>query len=162
MSDRLEPLETPVEHTRRDTRRSLYVFGAAAALMLVLAAALHGFGWWQFQRAADASLPTSQRLAAADTARRLEPFQAGWRARYGALRAQWGYERAQAFYVQGKLTPAVDAMAEAYKYAVGNQVYLTYFTKLQDEWAAATNRKAHLQHGHEGPGGTLAPKDIER
>ena len=53
-------------------------------------------------------------------------------------------------------------MAEAYRNAVGDAEMLAYFKRIQAAWALDTNRKAHLQHGHEGPGGTLKPSDIER
>ncbi len=162
MTDPLDTLETPEDHTRRDTVRSLWVFLGAAGVMLLFVAGLHLFGVWQYARAGDASLTTLERVQAADTARRIEPFEQSWKARYGALRAQYAYEAATKFYAEGELVQAVDAMTTAYRYAVGNKKYLAYFVKLQDDLTAATNRKAHLQHGHEGPGGTLRPQDIER
>ena len=39
---------------------------------------------------------------------------------------------------------------------------LALYRKAQEVQTVETNRKAHLQHGHEGPGGTLRPTDVER
>ncbi len=39
---------------------------------------------------------------------------------------------------------------------------LALYREAQAVQSLETNRKAHLQHGHEGPGGTLRPTDVER
>lgn len=77
-------------------------------------------------------------------------------------RVRFGYLYAQRLARDGHLAKAVDVMAATYKLDVGNQEMLAFFKRIQDELALETNRKAHLQHGHEGPGGTLKPSDIER
>ena len=79
-----------------------------------------------------------------------------------AYRVRYGYLYAQRLARDGHLVKAVDVMAVTYKEAVGNAEMLAFFKRIQDELALDTNRKAHLQHGHEGPGGTLKPSDIER
>ena len=68
---------------------------------------------------------------------------------------------------QSALEPATTTapsrlLGEAYRLDVGNVELLAVFKTAQAEQALDTNRKAHLQHGHEGPGGTLQPEDLER
>ena len=115
----------------------------------------HAVASWQVFQARTAELPLEKRLAAATTARAMEPWNA-------TDRATWGYVRSQQLFAQGRHALAVDVMAAAYKEAVGDAEMLAWFTRIQDALKLETNRKAHLQHGHEGPGGTLRPSDIER
>ena len=55
----------------------------------------------------------------------------------------------------------VTVLREAYRRDVGDKELLALFKRAQDIQAIATNKKAHLQHGHEGPGSSLRPQDVE-
>jgi hypothetical protein len=105
--------------------------------------------------AGDPAASLDVRVAAARTALKTDPGDRDYRVRYG-------YLYAQRLARDGHLPQAVDVMAVTYKEAVGNAEMLAFFKRIQAELALDTNRKAHLQHGHEGPGGTLGPSDIER
>jgi hypothetical protein len=140
---------------RIDARHLVRNVGAVLAVGLVAAAvwaAAAGFSYW---RAGDASLPVTERYSAATEALKLAPW-------IPAVRARQGYMHSQALFQRGDLLAATDVMAATYRDAVGDPVLLAWFRKVQDALSLDTNRKAHLQHGHEGPGGTLKPSDIER
>jgi hypothetical protein len=72
------------------------------------------------------------------------------------------WEQGQRHLAAGDYNRAVELLGEAYKADVGNSELLDLFKRAQITQALATNRKAHLQHAHEGPGGTLRPQDVER
>ena len=116
---------------------------------------LHAYASWQVFLGRDVSRPLAARRASAATARAMEPWNP-------TMRATYGYVVSQLLFARGHHSQAVDVMAAAYKDAVGDAEMLAYFRRIQDALTLETNRKAHLQHGHEGPGGTLKPGDIER
>ena len=128
---------------------------AVIALVFALLLGWHAVASWNILVARDPGTSLDAEVKAAATARAMEPWNP-------ATRAADGYARSQKAYFQGHYPQAVDAMAEAYKDAIGDPEMLAYFKHIQAVMALATNRKAHLQHGHEGPGGTLKPGDIER
>lgn len=166
-----EPAATPVDdldtsspeapgadrraHWRLDRVRLLRAAGAVMATVAVAAVVLAAGTAFYYRRAGDASLSLRQRADAADVAVRMMPW-------VPAVRARQGYLRSRQLYAQGEYLGAVDVMQAAYADAVGDPELLAWFRKVQDALATETNRKAHLQHGHEGPGGTLRPQDIER
>lgn len=53
-------------------------------------------------------------------------------------------------------------LATAYRGDVGNAPLLALSKRAQHIQSDETVRKAHLRHGHDGPGGTLNPWDIAR
>jgi hypothetical protein len=128
---------------------------AAFALVAFVALGWHATASWQIFLSRDASRPIDARVAAGAAARSMEPWNP-------TARAAYGYARSQQLYARGRLTQAVDVMAAAYRDDVNDTEMLAYFKRIQAALTLATNRKAHLQHGHEGPGGTLRPSDIER
>jgi hypothetical protein len=180
--------------TRTATRKSLLVFGTAAALMILAAAMIHVRAWYAYEAGGATTASVVARLESAGTAFQLEPFIPAYRARALELgdavandpamslddrvaaartalkadpgsrerRIRYGYLYAQRLARDGHLPQAVDVMAVTYKEAVGDLEMLAFFKRIQAELALDTNRKAHLQHGHEGPGGVLAPSDVER
>jgi hypothetical protein len=129
------------------------------AAALLLAAVL---GWNLVASSAyrtSGSGPLPDRLAAAQRASRMEPWNAQFARRVTAL-DEW--VRGKKLLEDGDYKNAVDVLAIAYRNDVGNAELLALFKRAQVIQAAETNRKAHLQHGHEGPGGTLTPDQIER
>jgi hypothetical protein len=101
----------------------------------------------------------AERLEAARLAATIEPWNPAFRLHVRELRL---WERGQQLLDVGDYNGSVDALREAYADDVGNNELLALFKQAQATQALETNRKAHLQHGHEGPGGTLRPEDIER
>ena len=133
---------------------------ALVALTVAAAAAL-----WAHAIALNASSRAAgpgelvDRADSAVLATRLEPWSSEYRRRAAVL-ALWA--QGQAALDSGDYSRAVDVLGEAYRLDVGNADLLRVFRAAQAELALSTNRKAHLQHGHEGPGGTLQPEDVER
>jgi hypothetical protein len=146
---------TPSTAPRLDAQRVTRAIGAVLAVGAVAAVVWAAAAGFSYARAGDASLPLTDRYAAATRALSLAPW-------IPAVRARQGYLRSQVLFRAGKILGAVDVMAEAYRDAVGDPQMLAWFKKVQDALALDTNRKAHLQHGHEGPGGTLTPGAVER
>jgi hypothetical protein len=130
----------------------------AVSAVLLVVVALHLFAGAAERRA---QLPGSiaERTASARLAARLEPFNPAF-AHRAQVMVLW--ERGQRRLAAGDYNGAVELLSEAYKADVGNSELLDVFKRAQMTQALATNRKAHLQHAHEGPGGTLRPQDIER
>jgi hypothetical protein len=142
---------TPRVHVRRG------VVAIVVALVVLLAAlALHLSAVTAAHRAQEpgdlARQAESARLAA-----KLEPWNAEYVRRARVL-GLWELGRRQLD--AGDYNGAVDSLRVAYRNDVGNAALLALFRRAQATQALATNRKAHLQHGHEGPGGTLRPEDI--
>ena len=138
----------------RPPRAAIILLGVVA-ILLVVALAWHAFATWQLYLSRDARATLDARLSAARTATSMEPWNP-------TARADHGYIVSQQLLVQGRYREAVEVMATAYKYAIGDAELLAYFKRVQEVWAVDTNRKAHLQHGHESPGGALKPGDVER
>lgn len=72
------------------------------------------------------------------------------------------WARDAALLAVGNYNAAVETPAVAYRDDVGDAQLLVLFKRAQRIQSDETVRKAHLQHGHEGPGGTLNPGDVER
>ena len=125
------------------------------ALVLALILGYHATASYRAFVARDASLPIDTRVQTAASAVSMEPWNTNFQAVYG-------YAVSQRSFAHARYREAVDVMAKAYKGAPGDEDMLAYFKRIQAVLAVDTNRKAHLQHGHEGPGGTLNPSDIER
>jgi hypothetical protein len=73
-----------------------------------------------------------------------------------------GWLRGKQLLDAGDYNGAIATLDAAYRLDIGDAELLALYRQAQDAQALATNRKAHLQHGHEGPGGTLTPDQIER
>ena len=150
---------TRTTHDVSDTsRRRMLAVAALVVSMALLLAGFHAVAL-HLSRIAAGSGPVAKRSAAARFAARIEPWDSRLVGRARVL-ARW--EEGQRMLDAGNYNGAVEALREAYAGDVGNPELLTIFKRAQAEQALETNRKAHLQHGHEGPGGTLAPEDVER
>jgi hypothetical protein len=146
-------------HGSRRGRGLLVTAFAVALIAIALAATYHltASKWYgdSFDRAAtlDARAQSAQRAAG------LEP----WNSRY-ATRAivMQKWRHAAILLSQGASLPATKELGEAYKLDIGDQELLALFKKSQGALAVDSNFKAHIQHAHEGPGGTLRPQDLMR
>jgi hypothetical protein len=151
--------ETPRSPAEEPRVRRARVTLALAVGVLGVGLAAHAAAVSGYERSFDTRSALSERASAAETAARLEPWSAQFRTRLSVL---GGWLRGQQLLDAGKYDEAVSVLAEAYRLDVGNRELLALFVRAQDAQARETNRKAHLQHGHEGPGGTLTPQDLER
>jgi hypothetical protein len=141
-------------------RRPVAVIALAVAVLLVAAfAGSAGAASAAYRRSFDGAGTLEQRLSDARAARCLAPWSAPYRTREYVM-ARWlgGRNLLEA----GDYSGAVESLRLAYRNDVGDQPLLALFRRAQEIEALATNRKAHLQHGHEGPGSTLRPQDVER
>jgi hypothetical protein len=137
--------------------RAAVVGAVVFALLVAAALAWHAVASSAFS--ASSTGPLDRRRAAAARASAMEPWNSGFAWRVGVL-ADWA--RGQELLDSGDYKSAVNVLAVAYRGDVGNTELLALFKRAQVMQSAETNRKAHLQHGHEGPGGTLTPDQIER
>lgn len=145
--------------TEQSRVRGVRVTVAFAVTALAIGLAAHAAAVSAYSRSFDTRSALAERASAADTAARLEPWNSQYRTRQAVL---GGWLRGQQLLDAGKYNEAVAVLTEAYRLDVGNRGLLAIFVRAQDAQARETNRKAHLQHGHEGPGGTLTPGDLER
>lgn len=142
------------------SRRRLHL-PVLTAVALVLAALLASaiVSDVAYRTSLETGLTLEQRHAEALTAMRLAPWNATYRTRE-YVAAQW--LSGSNLLAAGDYSGAVEALRPAYRLDVGDAPLLALFQRAQEIEALATTRKAHLQHGHEGPGSTLRPQDVER
>lgn len=132
---------------------------ALLCVLLVAAAVWHLRAQAAYRASFAAGVPTMSRFADAHTAAALEP----WDSRSAARRryvAAW--LRAETLLGAGDYKSAVILLSATMGSTPAEPDLLELYRRAQEVQALETNRKAHLQHGHEGPGGTLRPTDIER
>lgn len=137
--------------------------GPVTALVVGVVFALFVGAWLlvaavTYQRSFSA-VPLAEKALQAETAAAMEP----WRRDYGnraLVLVNW--QRGATLLEAGDYNGAIAALDLAYRHDIGDQELLALYHKAQDTQATATNRKAHLQHGHEGPGGTLGAQQVER
>lgn len=120
-------------------------------VMLLAAGAAHAYAWWQW-RSSFGTAGFAERLAAAQRATAIEPWNADWRARPDWIRGNWDTAR--------------DRPTEAYFYLHRAADTSNADPRLRkelkdafDAWVVATNWKAHVQHAREQTGGVLLEKD---
>ena len=147
-----EPLASPAHG-----RLAVVVIVVVSAILLA-ATALHVTAAAAARRAQEPGILTS-RAESAQLAAAIEPWNPKFVRRARILKF---WVSGQELLDAGDYNGAYEALREAYAEDVGNAELLALFKRAQATQALATNRKAHLQHGHEGPGGTLRPEDIER
>ena len=143
----------------RGRRGPLLAVLAAAALVVLLTLAAGIAARGAYLGSLDASSTLEQRATSASRAHELAP----WNAQYdlhSQLLSWWLLGKQQLD--RGDYNAAVDTLDAAYRLDIGNAELLALYRRAQETQALETNRKAHLQHGHEGPGGTLRPGDVER
>lgn len=123
------------------------------------AAAWHAHAGTEFRASSSLGLPVEARYVRAHMAAALEP----WNARYAA-RSQYvaAWLRGDTLLAAGAYNEAVALLSETIGRTLAEPDLLALYHQAQAAQAVDTNRKAHLQHAHEGPGGTLTPADIER
>lgn len=139
--------------------RTLAMAGTVCAVFVAVLVVATVVGNLAYRRSFDAGRELEGRVADARLARCLAPWDGG-RTERALVMERWLYGRN--LLEAGDYSGAVKVLRLAYRADVGNEPLLALFRRAQEIEALATNRKAHLQHGHEGPGSVLRPEDIER
>lgn len=137
-------------HTVRMTTAMIVLAVAGAAL------AVHGYATWRY-RASFSDQPLDVRKAHASAAAAIEPVNTTFELRYIRLNAESLYDRELYREAHDLMQPY--AATAFYR---DDQDFLGFYRTVNRAWADEDAAKAHRQHGHEGPGGTLDPDDIER
>lgn len=135
--------------TRRAIACSLALIAA-----ITLIAAYHGFAHTAY-RSSFASQPFAARIDSASRAIALEPWNRTFEVRRMRLEAERLFLAEEYDAAHALMQPVIAARE-------GDAEFVEYYHVVNAEWGAASARKAHQQHGHEGPGGTLRPEDVER
>lgn len=143
---------------RARSRRLAWLAGALL-LAAAVAAAWHAAAYQRYRDASGGGETLAASAASAESAARMEPWNREF-ARRALVQRAWA--RGDALLASGDYNAAVDELRTAYRADVGNAELLALFRRAQRTQALETVKKAHLQHAHEGPGGTLRPEDIER
>jgi len=138
--------------TKSTHRVTLFALALLAGIGLI--ATYHGYAHASY-RASFARAPLATRIESASRAAELEP----WNRLFEVRRIRLEAERlflAEDYDAAHSLMQPVVAAREA------DAEFIDYYHVVNAEWIPASARKAHQQHGHEGPGGTLRPEDVER
>lgn len=137
-----------------------------ATLALALAAALlagalgwHGLAHAEYRASLAAGIPLETRFVHAYTSAALVPWSTTYQARRRRVEA---WIRADALLAAGDYKDATALLSATLGRTPAEPDLVELYRLAQETETAETNRKAHLQHGHEGPGGTLDSKDLER
>jgi protein involved in polysaccharide export with SLBB domain len=149
----------PESAAPRSPRIALLVCLGLLAILVAGGLALHVTATTAYRRSFERTETLQQRSEAAAFARTLEP----WDSRFGAravVMHKW--LRGSVLLSQGADLPAMLELQAAYRLDVGDQELLALFKKAQEQLTVHSNFKAHIQHAHEGPGGTLRPQDLMR
>jgi ParB-like chromosome segregation protein Spo0J len=150
---------TQSELAKTPPRRRLTVTVTLLLSTLLLAGLALHLTASSFERRSAGHGSLAERTAWARLAARLEPWSATFAHRARVMQL---WEEGQQHLAAGDYNGAVEVLRQAYRADVGNAELLDLFLRAQATQTLATNRKAHLQHAHEGPGGTLRPQDVER
>jgi hypothetical protein len=134
--------------------RFLTAVAALALVAVALAAAVHLYSWLSYR----ASFPPGslgQRRAAIERALAMEP----WNRAYGIRKV---YLDAELLEGRGDNIGAYHVVRAALDTYPGDAGLRRYAKELYPKFYNDSSGKAHQQHGHEGPGGTLTPGQVER
>lgn len=122
--------------------------------LLLCAGAYHAIALSAYAASKDA--PTlAERAAGANRAASLEPWNRTFEVRAIRLQAERLFDEREYDAAHALMQPVIAA-------GDGGREFVAYYHEVTRVWADKSSAKAHLQHGHEGPGGTLTTSDIER
>lgn len=134
-------------------RRPAVVIGLAAAVLALVAAAWHVTALAAYSRTAG-SAPLPSRLASAELAARLEPWDARFGWRVTTLRAQQLLDA-------GKIDPAFWLLQPLAQTVRGDALYRSVYQEAVRLKTPLDSRKAHVQHAKEKAGGVLLEQDVQ-
>ncbi len=140
-----------------DERRRIQI--ALALVTMALIAAVAAVGMFVAQETAIATngrLPLATRAYAARRVMRLRPLSGSAEVTYAIL------EGRRLFRNEATWDQAQSLLYETYLRHIGNKPLRAELSVVSKAIILRDAGKAHKQHGHEGPGGTLRPEDIER
>ena len=151
---------TSADAPTTDRRATLIAVVLGVTIIVVVGAlAWHSVASQAYSASFSADRSLEQRSASARTARSLEPLNARFVTRSEVMD---GWLQGRRLLDAGDYNGAIVVLDRVYRLDIGDAELLALYHRAQDVQALATNRKAHLQHGHEGPGGTLTPDQLER
>ena len=128
---------------------------AVVVVVLFTVGVVHLMATSSLQRSRNTVLPRATRVALARQAARLEPWRVDASSQLALLEGAMLYEK-------GDLDEAKRVLGEARLKDLSNKDLESLLRKVNRDIIVRDSRKAHQQHGHEGPGGALAPEDVER
>lgn len=140
------------------TTKSSRVALVVTFMVLTLLAAggmYHALAYAAYQASFSSAVPLDTRLRSAERATSLEPWHREYEVRRVRLEAE---ER----FVAKDWDAAHKLMEPVIAERAGDAEFVEFYHAVNAKWVPWSSGKAHQQHGHEGPGGTLRPEDIER
>ena len=140
-------------------RVAVKITASIALAVLIVIGAWHGLAEHSYRSSLPTGVPLASRLASAERAAWLEPWNERY-ARRARLVSAW--RDGDALLRARNYLGAVNTLSAAMGHTPAEPDLLDLYHRAQEALTLDTNRKAHLQHGHEGPGGTLRPQDVER
>jgi len=143
----------PADMDTKSTHRAA-LFALALITTIAVIAGYHGYAHAAYRASFD-NAPLAQRLESASRAAGLEPWIRIFEVRRIRLEAERFFLAEDYDAAHGLMQPIIAARE-------GDAEFIEYYHVVNAEWVPASARKAHQQHGHEGPGGTLRPEDVER
>ena len=140
-------------------RRIIVPLAIAVAVVGLIAvtvlASVHLVAQDALARSRDEALTPPERLAEAQTALRLEPWRRD-------IVGETAFIEGTLLRDQGDLDGAKRVLVAALERESTDRRLRPLLVEVNREILVRDARKAHQQHGHEGPGGSLRPEDVER
>ena len=131
------------------------VLAVAGLIALIGLASVHFVAQDALVRSRDEALTLPERLAAARAALRLEPWRRD-------IVGETAFIEGTLLLDQGDLDEAKRVLGAALGRDSSDRRLRPLLTAVNREILIRDARKAHQQHGHEGPGGSLRSEDVER
>lgn len=135
-------------------RQRTHALAIALLLSIALLASYHAAAHARY-RASFGDDALLARISSADRARDLEPWNRTFEIRWIRLEAERLFLAEEYDAAHALMEPVIAAREF-------DEDFVEYYHTVSQEWIAWSAGKAHQQHGHEGPGGTLDPEDVVR
>ena len=131
------------------------VLAVVGLIAVTVLASVHLVAQDALARSRDEALTPPERLAEAQTALRLEPWRRD-------IVGETAFIEGTLLRDQGDLDGAKRVLVAALERDSTDRRLRPLLVEVNREILVGDARKAHQQHGHEGPGGSLRPEDVER
>ena len=131
------------------------VLAVVGLIAVIVLASVHFVAQDALARSRDEAMTPPERLAEARTALRLEPWRRD-------IVGETAFIEGTILRDRGDLDGAKRVLVAALERDSTDRRLRPLLVEVNREILVRDARKAHQQHGHEGPGGSLRPEDVER
>jgi hypothetical protein len=144
---------------QEERSRSFTLAMGVVAVLAVLGIGLYLGGAAAYSASQRVGVSIDQRVAFARRATRLVPWSREYRKRLVFVQT---WQRGEALLSAGDFSGSLRTLRSIVGTTLAEPDLYVLYRRAEAAQAEGTNWKAHVQHAHEGPGGTLRPQDVVR